>query len=346
MADETPDTRSFQELFQERDAYLQTFESRRKALDDRLIDQQTRRKAFEESLSEEISESRAALAAVAPISPAEVADIPMRRAAYTDRMAAVMAKLSLLAYVAFEDEARRVVLDTALSASGLKLTKHWAVGSTEVFMTEAENFVAVSFRGTTDRRDRKTDFRITVGQVQVQGHEQSVKVHEGFYDAFRLVEPLVHDALVETDPSKPIFLTGHSLGGALALIASAAFSGRDVLGGRIAAVYTFGAPRVGGDGFARVVKAPHYRIVNEGDVVPQVPPNWLSGYRHTGELYLLRKGRIRAVRTRPWLSTVLLALRGLIAWPFSKELLFARRHAISLYASRLDVIAQLRGRWS
>lgn len=68
---------------------------------------------------------------------------------------------------------------------------------------------------------------------------------------------------------------------------------------------------------------------------------------HTGELYLLRKrAHPRCADTPFGFRLVLFALRGLIAWPFSKELLFASRHAISLYASRLDVIAQVRGRWS
>lgn len=336
----------YRDLFLERDAFLKSFEERRQKFDSLMNDQARRRKEFEDALSEEISESRAALAEVAPIAQVEIADIPMHRAAYTDRMAAVMAKLSLLAYVQFEDDEHRIVLEKAVEAAGLKLLAYWEVGDTEAYLVEAPNFLAVAFRGTTDRGDRKIDFRIGVQRVQVAGHVMHVTVHDGFYDAFRLVEPGLRIALNATAPSKPIFLTGHSLGGAVALVASAALSGVDSLGGRIAAVYTFGAPRVGGANFARVIKAPHYRVVNEGDVVPLVPPNWISGYQHNGELLLLRRGAIHPVRTRPWLSTLVLALRGLILWPFSKSLLFLRRHAISLYASRLDVIAKERGNWS
>ncbi len=336
----------YRALFLERNAYFETYEQLRKAFDDKIADQVKRRRDFESSLSEEISESRHALSEVAPIASAEIADIPMRRAAYTDRMSAVMSKLALLAYIEFEEPMPFEVLKSALAAANITKIEPFAVGDTECFLVETDHFVAVSFRGTTDRGDRKTDFRIGVRRVQVDGHAQDVRVHDGFYDAFRLVEPVLRNALHRTDEAKPIYLTGHSLGGALALIASAAFSGSDHLGGRIAAVYTYGAPRVGSTGFARVVKAPHYRVVNEGDMVPQIPPSWLSGYRHTGELFLLRNGRIRVVRSRAWLSATALALWGLLSWPFSRQLLFARRHAISLYASRLDVIAQERGRWS
>lgn len=335
----------YRALFVERDTYFKTYEERRKKFDEVTASQAARRREFEDSLSEEISETRAALSEVSPISEEDVADIPMSRAAYTDRMGAVLAKLSLLSYIAFEQETHAGVLQQTIESGGLKLVAKWAVGDTEAYLAEAPNFLAVAFRGTTDARDRKTDFRVSVQRVQIEGHDMHVTVHDGFYDAFRLVEPLVREALLAT-PDKPIFLTGHSLGGALALVASAALAGQDILGGRIAAVYTFGAPRVGGESFARVVKAPHYRIVNEGDMVPLVPPNWLNGYRHNGELLLLRRGAIHPVRTRPWLSTILLALRGLVLWPLSKSLLFARRHAISLYASRLEVIARERGKWS
>lgn len=67
-------------------------------------------------------------------------------------------------------------------------------------------------------------------------------------------------------------LTGHSLGGAIATIAAAEWQGeRDV-----AAVYTFGQPRVGRADFADFIRR-HYgenifRFVNNRDVVTRVPP--------------------------------------------------------------------------
>ena len=54
-----------------------------------------------------------------------------------------------------------------------------------------------------------------------------------------------------------LYVTGHSLGGALAQRATAALD-RDTL----AACYTFGSPRVATLAFDRLDKAPHYRVVN------------------------------------------------------------------------------------
>ena len=65
-------------------------------------------------------------------------------------------------------------------------------------------------------------------------------------------------------------MTGHSLGGALALIAT-----KEIARASIGACYTFGSPRVAGYGFARKIKTPIYRVVNARDIVPRVPPVFL-----------------------------------------------------------------------
>lgn len=56
------------------------------------------------------------------------------------------------------------------------------------------------------------------------------------------------------------------LAGALALLATR-LAALDVNG----ACYTFCAPRVRNHEYFRSVKAPAYRIVNSGDIVPRVP---------------------------------------------------------------------------
>ena len=85
----------------------------------------------------------------------------------------------------------------------------------------------------------------------------------------------------------PPFITGHSLGGALALLATK-LAASDVTG----ACYTFGAPGIGSYEFFRLIKTPVCRVVNSSDVVPRVPPgaamlllthaakgaSWLTGF--------------------------------------------------------------------
>jgi pimeloyl-ACP methyl ester carboxylesterase len=72
------------------------------------------------------------------------------------------------------------------------------------------------------------------------------------------------------DRKYPLFLTGHSLGGAAAHVVAALFR-RD--GYRIAGVYTFGAPKVGTKPLHAWYDVPAFHVANEGDVVPFMPPD-------------------------------------------------------------------------
>ncbi|HET6377076.1 MAG TPA: lipase family protein [Methylocella sp.] len=79
-----------------------------------------------------------------------------------------------------------------------------------------------------------------------------------------------------------IFLTGHSLGGALAVLAADRIL---KAGGRVDAVYTFGMPRPGTKEFAAAynerIGGRTYRLVYGCDLVPALPPPAL-GFRHVG----------------------------------------------------------------
>ncbi|MCB1079936.1 MAG: lipase family protein, partial [Verrucomicrobiae bacterium] len=67
-------------------------------------------------------------------------------------------------------------------------------------------------------------------------------VHQGFQLLFDRVWPLIEPSLIEIEG--PLVFTGHSLGGAFATLAAAAWSGTP------ASITTFGSPRVGNRGFA------------------------------------------------------------------------------------------------
>jgi len=87
-----------------------------------------------------------------------------------------------------------------------------------------------------------------------------------------------------------LYVTGHSLGGAMAVLAAArllrgGYEGLDpqkVIGG----VYTFGQPMVGDSGFASFCESAFgrklFRHVYRSDVVPHLPPKSRFDYAHTG----------------------------------------------------------------
>ena len=87
-------------------------------------------------------------------------------------------------------------------------------------------------------------------------------------------------------------ITGHSLGGALALLTAHEAASASIPGLEHVSVFSFGAPRVGNAAFVREVKelgVKVLRIVNRQDIVPKLPlgkilplgnPDW--AYAHAG----------------------------------------------------------------
>lgn len=109
-------------------------------------------------------------------------------------------------------------------------------------------------------------------------------VHEGFADAAAAVWPQIEPILRRAkDQNRPIFVTGHSLGAAIALVtvdmAARQFGLKD------AQVYVFGSPRVGRNDFKDRYDAlfgdSTFRLVHGRDIVPTVPPSELK-FRHVG----------------------------------------------------------------
>ena len=128
-----------------------------------------------------------------------------------------------------------------------------------------EEVAILSFRGTVSVRNWITN--IDLVQENVSGAE----VHSGFQAAFDSVKSSIHGKLDHLlEQGRTLYLTGHSLGGALALIAT-----REIAPSSHGSCYTFGSPRVARFGFARYIKTPIYRVVNSNDLVPRLPPAWI-----------------------------------------------------------------------
>ncbi len=115
------------------------------------------------------------------------------------------------------------------------------------------------FRGTTGFRNWLIDLDTRPAYWPGGG-----RVHRGFRDALAVIWT---DLEKELSPGGVVhYYTGHSLGGALALL-SASRRMPD-------AVYAFGAPRVGDTAFSASLPAKRvFTIVNSDDPVPLLPPS-------------------------------------------------------------------------
>jgi triacylglycerol lipase len=117
------------------------------------------------------------------------------------------------------------------------------------------------------------------GQFFPAVHRAGGKVHAGFMKAFTGISDRLGAIVTARRPGQALWLTGHSMGGALATLA-AAHLGREAVHG----LYTYGCPRVGDVAFASVLPvASHLRFVHRDDWVPTMPPEFL-GYVHAGKL--------------------------------------------------------------
>lgn len=99
-------------------------------------------------------------------------------------------------------------------------------------------------------------------------------VHQGFYQyAMALWELMVlRSQLIE---NKKVYVCGHSLGGAGALILSSLVN--DKLSFEQLRLFTYGMPRTGTYSFvSRYKQIVHHRHVNNHDLVPQVPMRWMN----------------------------------------------------------------------
>lgn len=199
---------------------------------------------------------------------------PAQRAAYSDRTAWLMAELAALSYKKFEtDKDQKAKLLTTLKEAGFTRTKFFdapETGTQAMLAVRPNKFAVLAFRGTEKNgKDIKTDLNARFYKTAAG------KGHQGFCKAFQSIEADIRkaiDAELKKQADLPIFLTGHSLGGALATVAAQELEETYT----IAACYTFGSPRVGNAEWSDSLKTAVYRVVHGADGVPMVPPSALA----------------------------------------------------------------------
>jgi len=269
----------------------------------------------------------------------------------------------LLGSFSYDAKDQEEILTSDLATIRLELIKTFDVKDTQAIIAVTDHFVVLSFRGTesTKPKDIKSDMQA----MQVKCVSGGM-VHSGFSEAFDVVSEQVQDALNEANiAAKPLFITGHSLGGALATIAAKRLTHKS----GIAGCYTFGSPRVGDTNWVSGLRAPVYRVVNAVDSVTMMPPGGefiacaskllslipylqpasdllqekFGGYLHSGDMRYLTNCENGDFENVKLLSSVswMYRIMGMVKNRFGASKVL-KDHSMVNYRTKLGIIARKR----
>lgn len=165
-----------------------------------------------------------------------------------------------------------------------------------LLVDHARQELVLAFRGTSNQRNKIEDAKVFKKEFFVG------KVHTGFRNcASEQMDAYQHalQKLLKEFPSYTLVLTGHSLGGAIAVLAAVMVHTQWQVDPRRMHVVTYGQPRVGDLAFVTWVNAQPWkttRVVNENDRVPHLTFQGMGYYHHHTELHL-RNGTAHFCRT-------------------------------------------------
>jgi triacylglycerol lipase len=211
-----------------------------------------------------------------------------------------MARLAELAYLDGKEAKPKM---KALGYTGHKFFENDGAQCHAVWTKEE---YVLAFRGTepSELSDVLADLNAIPRGAMTHG-----LVHSGFRNECDKIwdDIVLHHGKGHT--TKKLYITGHSLGAAMATIATSRFE-EDM---KVEQLTTFGSPRVGTRKFVKNIETKHMRFVNNNDIVTKVPL-FIMGYKHHGELqYINFYGNIRKMtgwqlikdRWRGWKSGIL-----------------------------------------
>lgn len=160
--------------------------------------------------------------------------------------------------------------------------------NTQGYVASTADWIVLAFRGT-----QIDDFWASVVDWSVDAHFLPIPdshgdwVHTGFLNSIRALwaDVVAYIASLQTAAPRPLWVTGHSLGAALATIAANLLCADHPGGLGLRALYTFGSPRVGDPGFGSRITVPVWRMQNNADLVTHVPIGLV--FRHVGRLQFI-----------------------------------------------------------
>lgn len=172
--------------------------------------------------------------------------------------------LANAANLAYKTESQ---IGKALQGASWAMEKHRFFdhpAGTQAFVAARGEHLLLAFRGTEpgEIEDWMTDANAR------QVGDGDLAFHKGFHEALDTVWKRIEGYLRPQLADKTLWITGHSLGAALATLAAHRLcaAGHDPV-----FVYNFGSPRVGNPAFYQAYRPITYRFVNNNDIVPHIP---------------------------------------------------------------------------
>jgi triacylglycerol lipase len=233
------------------------------------------------------------------------------------------AHFATLAKIAYMTEKDSKPIAHTLGYSKTKLIDRTGA---ECLVLESSDRIVLAFRGTEPKEfsDIKADLKAWKRPSETEG-----MVHAGFYDYLeRIWDQIWKHLNTPIRKKKELYICGHSLGGAMATLASSRLSDR------VVACYTYGSPRVGGRDWRAKQTFVHHRYQNNNDIVTRVPL-WIMGFRHYGELHYINfYGNIR--KLTPWQKCKDMCRGHLSAWSQLKFLDSGTDHSMEKYEANIS----------
>jgi pimeloyl-ACP methyl ester carboxylesterase len=124
-----------------------------------------------------------------------------------------------------------------------------------------------------------------------------------------------------------VYVTGHSLGAAMATIAASRIQDR------VTALITFGSPRVGDTAFVKSLVVDHYRVQNNCDDVTKVPFRVMGFDHHGTHKYMNFNGEFRDLT--PWQRVKDMARSRLKARAKGQKYIGVFDHMMANYIAKL-----------
>jgi len=205
---------------------------------------------------------------------------------------------------------------------------------TQCFVASNDEDLVVAFRGTEPNRieDWLTDLCYEYFERPVGGGS----VHGGFWRAWLAVKSEVVDAVKSQRKMKQnVWVTGHSLGGALACLAGADLPAAH----KPVSIHTFGGPRVGSPEYAKGFKLSLARYVNNTDIVPHVPLQGLLiryRYSHVGLRKIIQADGSVTSSEAAWLRLLRLTAQSTFMGLASVSKQAFANHSLDEYIAKLS----------